>query len=55
MITRSEVFQVTDGLNNTAGKFRDAHDRTFEFWVLTSLRIIIHILMGNLEEKEDAE
>lgn len=51
MITRKEVFQTTDGLNNTAGQFRDAYDRHFEFWVLTALRIIIHILMGNLEPK----
>ena len=52
MITRKEVFQCTDGLNNTAGAFRDARDRTFEFWVLTALRIIIHILMNNVKEEQ---
>ena len=51
MITRKEALQACDGLNNTAGHFRDALDRKFEFWVLTALRIIIHILMGNLEGK----
>lgn len=53
MITRKEAIRACDGLNNTAGAFRDAHDRTFEFWVLTALRIIIHILLGNLS-KEDS-
>ena len=53
IITRKEVFQCCDGLNNTAGQFRDAYQRTFEFWVLTALRIIIHILMGNVEAQND--
>jgi len=52
MITKKEAIQCCDGLNNTAGKFRSAHDRSFEFWVLTALRVIIHILLGNLMKEE---
>lgn len=50
-MTRREVFQTTDSLNNTADGFKDALDRTFEYWVLKSLRVIIHILMGKLERE----
>jgi hypothetical protein len=49
VITRKEAIQCCDGLKNTAGQFRDAYQRTFEFWVLTALRIIIHILLGNVD------
>ncbi len=52
MITRKEAIRVCDGLNNTAGQFKDAFERTFEFWVLTALRIIIHILLGNVREEQ---
>jgi hypothetical protein len=52
MITRKEVLQTCDGLNNTAGRFQDALDRSFEYWALRALRIIIHILLGNLEQEE---
>lgn len=55
MITRKEVLQTCDGLNNTAGQYKDAYQRTFEFWVLTALRIIIHILLGNLEPKDERD
>lgn len=51
MITRKECIQACDGLNNTARHFSGALDRTFQFWVLTALRIIIHILLGNLKEQ----
>lgn len=46
-LTRQEIFQCTDRLNNLALKFGGEHDRTFEAVVLIALRV-----MGNVESKE---